>query len=402
MEPKNDVQTFELRNAPLCANLEAVRSMNVDYVVFPILLGIFAVLIIAVCLRRLRALRRWQYSRFRKLSERIGFSIICVVVVSVAANSLFNAMALHRFWKAHSPAGSIVMVGQYKMHIRCLGSGSPTVVLETGLGNDSLIWTGLQEKLAKTTRVCAYDRAGFGWSDSRPGPRDADHIAAELHDLLVKTGLDGPVVLMGHSIGGLYIRDYASLYPAQVKGLIFIDSSNPLQNKNPAFVDGGSGGPPAWLLRTAMVAGIPRVIGMCSGGKPGPRYPMSKERAEHICGMHYSSMSAELDNFDRSGEEALRSSSFGDLPILVFSHDPERLLQGHHTAKDEARQQAWSDMQTQIMKLSSNSRRIIAIGSTHYVMNDRPDLMEKEVPLFLQNVRGAMPVALPDGASIRE
>jgi pimeloyl-ACP methyl ester carboxylesterase len=376
--------------------------MNIDYVVLPMLLGIFAVLIGAVCLHRLRALRLRPYSRSRKLTERNALFSICVLIVSIAASCLFNAIAIHRFWKSHPPAGSMVMIGQYKMHIRCLGNGSPTLVLETGLGNDSLIWGGLQENLAQTTRVCAYDRAGFGWSAGRPGPRDADHIVTELHDLLLKTGINGPIVLMGHSIGGLYIRDYASLYPAQVRGLIFIDSASPLQDKNLAFAAGGGSGPPAWLLRAAMVAGVPRIIGMCSGGKPGPQYLLKKERAEHICGMHYNSMSAELDSFDRSGEEALRSRSFGDLPILVFSHDPAKLLQGHHTATDIARQQAWSDMQTQIKHLSSNSRQIIAIGSTHYVMNDRPDLVEKEVSLFLQSIRGGVPQALPNGATIRE
>ena len=151
-----------------------------------------------------------------------------------------------------------------------------------------------------------------------------------------------------------------------------------------------------------MVVGVPRIIGMCSGGKPGPRYLLNKERGEHIRGMHYSSMAVELENVDHSGEEALRSKSFSDLPILVFSHDPAKVLQGHHTANDVARQQAWSDMQTQIKHLSSNSRQIIAIGSTHYVMNDRPDLLEKEVPPFLQKVRDATAQALPNGTTIHE
>ena len=143
--------------------------MNTDYVVLPILVGILAVLVAAVCLRRLRALRAGPHSRSRRLTGRIALSIICILVVAVAVSSLFNAMALYSFWKSHPPAGSIVLVGQHQMHIRCLGNGSPTLVLETGLVNDSLIWAGLQENLAQTTRVCAYDRAGFGWSDSRSG-----------------------------------------------------------------------------------------------------------------------------------------------------------------------------------------------------------------------------------------
>ena len=125
------------------------------------------------------------------------------------------------------------------MRIDCSGSGSPTLVLDAGLGNDGLIWGGVQPVLAKTTRVCSYDRAGFGWSDALPPPRDADHIAAELHGLLIAAKVNGPIVLMGHSIAGIYIRDYATRYPEKLAGLIFVDGSTPLQNRNPAFAAHG-------------------------------------------------------------------------------------------------------------------------------------------------------------------
>ena len=109
----------------------------------------------------------------------------------------------------------------------CTGSGSPTLILDAGLGDDSLIWGGVQPVLARTTRVCAYDRAGWGLSQAVPGPQDANHIADELHGLLTVAGITGPVVLMGHSIAGMYIRAYASRYPAEVAGLIFVDASTP-------------------------------------------------------------------------------------------------------------------------------------------------------------------------------
>jgi pimeloyl-ACP methyl ester carboxylesterase len=139
------------------------------------------------------------------------------------------------------------------MHIYCTGSGSPAIVLEAGGGNDSVIWRGVQPPLAKTTRVCAYDRTGSGWSDAQPGPRDADHIADELHQLSLRAGITGPVVLMGHSIGGIFLRDYATRYPENIAGLIFVDSSTPLQNRNPAFNLNGGTGPPPWAFHLAML-----------------------------------------------------------------------------------------------------------------------------------------------------
>ncbi len=175
--------------------------MNIDYVVLPSVLFLFSVLIVALCVRRIRTLRSKPYRRPRKLSERIVLSLAMLAVIGIAVSSLFNAIAVHRFWSSHPVAGQMVMVGQSRMHIVCMGNGAPTVVLETGLGNDALIWSGIQATLAQTTRVCAYDRAGFGWSESRSGPRDADHIAAELHQLLAQAGINGPIVLMAHSIG---------------------------------------------------------------------------------------------------------------------------------------------------------------------------------------------------------
>src|SRR5258708_25426821 len=99
-------------------------------------------------------------------------------------------------------------------------------------------------------------------SDELPGPRNADHIAGELHQLLLQTGIIGPIVLMGQSFGGVYMRDYATRYPAEIAGLIFVDSSTPLQNRNPALKPGGSA-PRPWVMSLAMILGVPRLVGMC-------------------------------------------------------------------------------------------------------------------------------------------
>ena len=378
-----------------------LSAVNLDYVVLPILLLFLAVVIVAVCVRRMRALRARPYGKLRKVGERVMLSIVNVLIVAIAGSSLFNAIAIHRFWSSHAAPGQMVTIGDYTMHLNCTGRGSPTLLLETGLGNDSLIWSGIQPELAKSTRVCSYDRAGFGWSDGRPGPRDADHIATELHELLGKAGVGTPVVLMAHSIGGLYLRDYASRYPAEVAGMIFVDSSSPLQDKNPAFAGGGLG-PPAWLLRTAMVAGVPRLMGMCSGEARDAGYALRKLNAEAICRMHYSSMAAEASAFDQSGEETVHTGPYGDLPILVISHDPAKALEEQHTAKDVARQQAWSEMQESLKHLSKQGRRIVALRSTHYVALDRPDLLEKEVPRFLEEVRGSLKPPTPNGSTSDE
>jgi pimeloyl-ACP methyl ester carboxylesterase len=230
----------------------------------PIIILTAAILLIWLSVHRMRSLSTKTYGAWRKVIERVVLSMAVLLAIVTAGNTSFNAIALHRFWALHPAPGMIVDVDGRKMHIDCTGSGSPTIVLEAGGENDSLIWRGVQPALSRTTRVCAYDRAGLGWSDVLPGPRDADHIAAELHQLLQQTGITGPVILMGHSIGGIFLRDYVTHYPTNVAGIVFIDSSTPFQDKNPAMKLAGSG-PPLWIFNLAMIVGVPRLIGMCGG-----------------------------------------------------------------------------------------------------------------------------------------
>jgi pimeloyl-ACP methyl ester carboxylesterase len=118
----------------------------------------------------------------------------------------------------------MVDVGGYRLHINCVGQGSPTVVLDSGWGGFSAEWVRVQRKVSDTTRVCAYDRAGMGWSEMGPDPRDTKQITGELHTLLSKAGIDGPYVLVGHSLGGLSMLTYANRYPDEVAGVALVDS----------------------------------------------------------------------------------------------------------------------------------------------------------------------------------
>jgi len=112
------------------------------------------------------------------------------------------------------------------MHLYCLGEGSPTVILESGLNDSWLYWYKVQPAVAKFTRVCSYDRAAVGWSDAQPGPPDIRNVALHLHSLLNNAGVKR-VVMVGHSIGGIHIRVYQNMHPSDVVGMVFVDSSHP-------------------------------------------------------------------------------------------------------------------------------------------------------------------------------
>jgi hypothetical protein len=169
--------------------------LDVDYAAVPALIVLIGILIAGLSARRVLSLRNKTLPTWRKITERIVLFLVALAAVVLAASSGFNAIVLHHF-RVHMP-GKVYRVDGHTMRVACSGSGSPTLVLDAGLGNDGLIWGGVQPVLAKTTRVCSYDRAGFGWSDALPSPRDADHIAAELHGLLAAAKVNGPIVLMG-------------------------------------------------------------------------------------------------------------------------------------------------------------------------------------------------------------
>ena len=368
--------------------------MDFDYVIVPCLIVLVAILISWLCVRRILALRARGYRMWRRITERVVFSLVVLVAVAIAASTAFNALAI-LYYRATMP-GKFYDVGGYNMHIYCTGQGSPTLVLDAGLGNDWTVWGAVQPALSKTTRVCSYDRAGFGGSATRPGPRDADHIAHELHELLAQAGITGPIILMGHSIAGLYIRDYAALYPQQVAGLIHVDSSTPLQDQNPvvkAAIASNPGLNPTvenFAERADFILGIPRLQGYCSQIPSGWNGEAGKRLAEDACPPPFTAISAEAKSMDQSGREVLRAKNLGNLPMLIFSEDPNKPfpLPGDWGKKLSA---VWNQMQDQFKELSTRSRRIIAKGSGHMIPIERPDLLNKEVPIFIQQVRGTFP-----------
>src|SRR5215204_2867978 len=167
-------------------------------------------------------------STARRLMRRIGMALLGLIVVLLALavlGAIYQAIATELAERAYPAPGEMVEVGGYRLHINCTGQGSPTVILDGGLGEFSAQWVRVQQEVSGTTRVCAYDRAGMGWSEMGPDPRDAKQITSELHTLLSKAGIDGPYVLVGHSLGGLSMQTYANRYPDEVAGVVLVDSS---------------------------------------------------------------------------------------------------------------------------------------------------------------------------------
>jgi pimeloyl-ACP methyl ester carboxylesterase len=243
--------------------------------------------------------------------------------------------------------------GGMSMHIHCQGTGSPVVVLEAGSGGGESTWSQVQPDIARFTRVCAYDRVGIGRS-SRPAPRphSLDQAVGELHSLLAGAGVPPPYVLVGHSLGGVYVRLFASAHPDEVAGMVLIDVATEEQPSR------------FWALL--------------------PDAALNEFRAQVDSspeGFDYETLLAGLAELQASRR------SLGDKPLIVLTAGhvtPNPGASPEQTAKQGS---AWHDMQAELTRLSKNSAQVIAVNSGHFIQLDAPKLVIAAVRQVVDAVR---------------
>jgi pimeloyl-ACP methyl ester carboxylesterase len=288
--------------------------------------------------------------------------------------------------------GAFYTVKGYQMHLYCTGTGSPTVVLEAAASASWLAWRRVQPALSPLTRVCSYDRAGHGWSDSRPGPRDANNIVAELHDLLDQANIRGPLVLVGHSAGGLYVREYARRFPADVTGVALLDSSSPQQLEVlpgwRASYERNLRDYPHRLRweRLRVWSGWERLMGRCSIDASNESPEIVGQYTAQMCRPAFiGGEESEYVYFEETSRQAARLASLG-VPLLIISRDPE--VEADRSAESIAQERAWAQEQERMKTLSPFGWRVIARGSGHGVHHDRLELVIAELTLLIQHLRG--------------
>jgi pimeloyl-ACP methyl ester carboxylesterase len=262
--------------------------------------------------------RRWLRG-LKRVLVGIGVGFLSLLVLGAVYEAIASARDESRF-----PApGTRVEVGGYSLHLNCTGQGRPIVVLESGAGGMSTGWAWVQPELAKVTRVCSYDRAGHGWSDSGDGPADAETTVKQLHAALAGAGEIGPLVLVGHSLGGLFVRAYADRYPDEVAGLVLLDPSHPDQMERlpPVMREQFLLGQKVLAMAPALArVGLLRATGVFAlqaRGLPEQAYAQS---ASFMCTPKY--FKATLDEmaaWEASAAQVRANTSLEDLPLLVVS-----------------------------------------------------------------------------------
>jgi pimeloyl-ACP methyl ester carboxylesterase len=282
--------------------------------------------------------------------------------------------------KTYLPPGQLVDVGDYRLHINCTGSGSPTVIIEAGLGDWSSSWGFVQPEVAKTTRVCTYDRAGMGWSEQGPLPRDAAQFAKELHTLLQNANVPGPYVMVGHSLGGLGVRVFVHDYSSEVSGVVLIESMNPKQLPQSPTGVGPRSNPQSLLYSVLNVLarfGVARLLARPVTNILSPAV-LPDEKAYYSRFVRPQSMQATTNEskwLSASGAEAAAVRSFGDLPLIVLTG---RL----HTSPPD-----WQTWQTELLQLSSNSQQLFAENGNHVIQIEEPDAAVAAILQMVEQVR---------------
>jgi pimeloyl-ACP methyl ester carboxylesterase len=295
----------------------------------------------------------WVQRRTRRsVPDRSRLLVYPITLVMLVAGlgGLYQATTNAPQVTAGPMPGRLVDVGGYRLHLSCAGTGSPTVVLLNGLGETSPQWARIAPSIAAATRVCAYDRAGQGWSDDSPHPADGTNAATDLHRLLATAGESGPYVLAGHSSGGVHALTYTHLYPSEVAGVVLLDSASPHQSELVKPFNG------EYQLMRRALAPAPTLfrlgIGHLTQAMTTPQLPGAAGKQAAVFansprGM--AGMRAEQALLPQTFRQAQALTTLGATPLVVL------------TAKDNVdHKQGWGAAQARLAGLSANSRHSLA------------------------------------------
>ena len=323
-------------------------------------------------------------------------SLACILGVG----AVYQTIGTRRGATRCAPTGVSIDVGGQRLHLVRSGRGRPAVLFEAGIAASSLSWTRVMPAIAADVQVCAYDRAGLGWSDPARAPRTVAQMIAELRGVLASTAT--PAVLVGHSFGTFLVLAYAAQYPGDVAGLVLLDPPTEWHNargKRARLLWGGIqlsrlGGV---LARVGAVRGS---LALLSGGAPGvPRRfvkvfgPAAARTVEHLVGevrklppdVHplvqelwsqpkcFRAMAEHLATLQDAAAAASRVTSLGDLPIAIVSggDQPADLIADHRA----------------LARVSSRGQHIVAKGSAHWIQLDDPELVVRTIRQVVDQAR---------------
>jgi len=325
-----------------------------------------------------------------RILSRIVLALVALVVLALGSGWTYQRIAERRDDQRYPPPGERHAVQGRLMHIHCRGSGSPTIIVEQGIGGPSIDWNEINNQMARTTRVCDYDRAGMGYSEPAYKPTVSTDVAQNLHELLRKANIDDDLVFVAWSAGGLYAKEYYRHFPQRVKGMVLVDSTHeqtvqrmPPAPSNKENLDN--------LMRKYYLAQFGWL--RLSGAKlPYARAPLSPEDKNRLGAFFlkshtYRTLVDEGIGLEQDMAKGTALPKLGDLPLIVIAEGAPR---DPYMIENLAK---WHELQRELARLSTQGRLVIAEKSAHFVHRTEPELILNAVHQVVEAIRTGQDLA---------
>jgi pimeloyl-ACP methyl ester carboxylesterase len=276
------------------------------------------------------------------------------------------------------------------LHLLCAGKVSDhTVIIEAGSGNDVTLWQGILGRVSRFAHVCAYDRAGLGWSDPVSGPRSFDDRARDLHFLLEHADIAGPYILVGHSYGGYVVRRFAAAYPQSVSGILLIDAPDEVWSfAAEGLRDAQTIGAQEWRRGLAARFGLLRLATRLFPDRFDPLQGVPDEArgeqmALYLRSSRHFAIADEMAAYEAVPPEARGLFGFGrlgDTPLVVVSRGWNDPVTGDQVYPE------WADAQKRLTSLSTNNVHSVAARSGHMIQFTEPGVIVRAIQRLLENL----------------
>ncbi len=332
-----------------------------------------------------------QLNFFKSLPIRKTFCALTISALTIPFFLLlfglgYQAYSENQDNKIFPPPGELIAVNGQQMHIYCVGEGNPTVIVEQGLGGQSLAWDELNQQMAKITRTCAYDRVGMGYSEPIDQPTLAVDVADNLYTLINSARIEDDIVFVAWSAGGVYAREFYQRYPEKVAGMVLLDSSHEQQSirmpppNNQENIDR--------LNRNYRLSqvGYLRISGYFEHqfrNSSLPKDDVARLIAIYKKSHTYRTLANEGVGFALDLAEGRSPPRLGDIPLVVIAEGKPNnsFMEGHLDI--------WHDMQRELAALSSNSQFLIAKNSAHAIHQSEPELILEALENVVTAVRNS-------------